>query len=60
VPLLLTELRRLSPVGARIFDVTIGVVSAEAGADELWTFDQGFPDIQGLSIARNPLLRLLP
>jgi hypothetical protein len=52
-------LAQIRPVGAQIFDVTIGVVSTEAKADELWTLDQRFPIFRGLKVDRNPLLRLL-
>ena len=57
--LLIEALAQVRPVGAQIFDLTIGVVSIEARADELWTLDQRFPSIRGLNVDRNPLLRLL-
>ena len=44
----------LGVVGARIFDLQIGLCALDGGATELWTHDAGFVKIPGLSI-RDPL-----
>ena len=40
--------------GPRIFDLQIALISFEAGAQEIWTNDRGFPRIPGLRV-RHPL-----
>lgn len=43
-------------MGARIFDLQIGLTAFEHGASELWTHDHGFAKIPGLRII-DPLAR---
>jgi predicted nucleic acid-binding protein len=52
----LGQLERQQPRGAAVFDLAIGLLALERGADELWTFDARFPPIEGLSIV-NPASR---
>ena len=40
--------------GVRIFDLQIGLLAFEGGADELWTHDASFVQLQGL-VVRDPL-----
>ncbi len=58
-PALTVSLARLRPRGAAVFDVCIGVAAREGAAAELWTLDQGFPEIDGLEIVRRPLIERL-
>jgi predicted nucleic acid-binding protein len=44
------EAVRHTVTGSRIFDLQIGLVSVEAGADELWTHDAGFTAPPGLRV----------
>ncbi|MFM7141122.1 MAG: PIN domain-containing protein [Alphaproteobacteria bacterium] len=43
----------LGVVGARIFDLQIGLCAIEGGATELWTHDRSFVKIPGLAL-RDP------
>lgn len=43
-------------IGARIFDLQIGLCALDGGATQLWTHDGGFVKIPGLVI-RDPLWR---
>jgi predicted nucleic acid-binding protein len=40
----------LGVVGARIFDLQIGLCALDSGATELWTHDGGFVKIPGLAV----------
>lgn len=46
--------QRLRPTGAAVFDVQIAALCLHHRIDEIWTFDQGFPSVDGLQ-AVNPL-----
>lgn len=52
----LRELERRQPRGASVFDLAIGLLALERGADELWTFDARFPSLEGLIVV-NPASR---
>ncbi len=45
---------RLRPTGAAVFDVQIAALCLHHRVDDLWTFDQGFPSVDGLRVV-NPL-----
>jgi hypothetical protein len=47
------------PIGAAVLDVCIGVAAREGGAEELWTLDQRFPEIEGLVVVRRPFIERL-
>jgi predicted nucleic acid-binding protein len=42
--------RDLKVSGARIFDLQVALISFENGATEIWTHDQGFQTIPGLTL----------
>ncbi len=46
--------RDLGVSGQRIFDLQIALIALENGASEIWTHDQGFANLPGLS-AHDPL-----
>lgn len=46
--------QRLRPTGAAVFDVQIAALCVHHRVDEIWTFDAGFPSVEGLQ-AVNPL-----
>lgn len=46
--------QRMRPAGAAVFDVQIAALCLHHRIDELWTFDQRFPSVDGLR-AVNPL-----
>ncbi|MGE0601533.1 MAG: type II toxin-antitoxin system VapC family toxin [Dehalococcoidia bacterium] len=54
----LEDLGRVRPLGAAVFDVLIGASARDAGASQLWTFDQRFPSIERLRVVRRPLLEV--
>jgi predicted nucleic acid-binding protein len=41
---------RLALSGPRVFDLQIGMIAAENGAEEIWTHDQKFLKIPGLRV----------
>jgi hypothetical protein len=47
---LLTLAERLGVGGARVFDLQIGLVAAEAGATEIWTHDARFLAPPGMRV----------
>jgi toxin-antitoxin system PIN domain toxin len=44
----------LEVAGARVFDVQVGLVALENGAQEIWTHDSSFVRLRGLRV-RDPL-----
>ena len=46
--------QRLRATGAAVFDVQIAALCMHHRVDEIWTFDAGFPSVEGLQ-AVNPL-----
>ena len=51
---LLDDARARSITRARIFDLQIALIAADAGATELWTHDSNFVSVPGLRV-RDPL-----
>jgi predicted nucleic acid-binding protein len=47
---LIRRAEELSILGRRIFDLQIGIIALENGAEELWTHDRNFVPIRGLQI----------